>query len=443
MQIQKKEKLLIVDDSRFQRVVFREMLAEKFEILEAVDGKEYLEIIKKNGNNIDIVLLDLVMPNMDGFEVLRKRQTIKEFESIPVIALTTSNEISFQTEAFELGANDFIMKPVDARIAISRINNTLESVRHLKKVLEEQNSWKLKSQIDEMTHLFNKITTEKMVTSVLSEFPQKKQALIVVDIDNFKSVNDILGHKVGDHIICVVAGVLSSLFRNTDIIGRIGGDEFVVLMRNVPDYNVVTKKAAQLIDLFENKEGLSIPENISVSVGIAFSDDNDRTFSDLFSKSDQALYMSKKSGKACFSIYGMEYDNQNQTKEIILLSDSRNIVSTLEYALPNFGKIKNVKNLVQIDELFNTEKNVVAGIYIDTSELCENELEQFWNDIKKKKWIGKYPITAICKEGELKQMRYAVTTDGIYDMVLSPIDAGMIKRRVRKYIDEEKQRNKI
>ncbi|CCZ42746.1 diguanylate cyclase (GGDEF) domain [Clostridium sp. CAG:122] len=443
MKLQKKEKLLIVDDSRFQRVVFREMLAEKFEILEAVDGKECLEIIKKNGNNIDIVLLDLVMPNMDGFEVLRKRQTIKEFESIPVIALTTSNEISFQTEAFELGANDFIMKPVDARIAISRINNTLESVRHLKKVLEEQNSWKLKSQIDEMTHLFNKITTEKMVTSVLSEFPQKKQALIVVDIDNFKSVNDILGHKVGDHIICVVAGVLSSLFRNTDIIGRIGGDEFVVLMRNVPDYNVVTKKAAQLIDLFENKEGLSIPENISVSVGIAFSDDNDRTFSDLFSKSDQALYMSKKSGKACFSIYGMEYDNQNQTKEIILLSDSRNIVSTLEYALPNFVKIKNVKNLVQIDELFNTEKNVVAGIYIDTSELCENELEQFWNDIKKKKWIGKYPITAICKEGELKQMRYAVTTDGIYDMVLSPIDAGMIKRRVRKYIDEEKQRNKI
>lgn len=443
MKLQKKEKLLIVDDSRFQRVVFREMLAEKFEILEAVDGKECLEIIKKNGNNIDIVLLDLVMPNMDGFEVLRKRQTIKEFESIPVIALTTSNEISFQTEAFELGANDFIMKPVDARIAISRINNTLESVRHLKKVLEEQNSWKLKSQIDEMTYLFNKITTEKMVTSVLSEFPQKKQALIVVDIDNFKSVNDILGHKVGDHIICVVAGVLSSLFRNTDIIGRIGGDEFVVLMRNVPDYNVVTKKAAQLIDLFENKEGLSIPENISVSVGIAFSDDNDRTFSDLFSKSDQALYMSKKSGKACFSIYGMEYDNQNQTKEIILLSDSRNIVSTLEYALPNFVKIKNVKNLVQIDELFNTEKNVVAGIYIDTSELYENELEQFWNDIKKKKWIGKYPITAICKEGEIKQMRYAVTTDGIYDMVLSPIDAGMIKRRVRKYIDEEKQRNKI
>ena len=443
MKLQKKEKLLIVDDSRFQRVVFREMLAEKFEILEAVDGKECLEIIKKNGNNIDIVLLDLVMPNMDGFEVLRKRQTIKEFESIPVIALTTSNEISFQTEAFELGANDFIMKPVDARIAISRINNTLESVRYLKEVLEEQNSWKLKSQIDEMTHLFNKITTEKMVTSVLSEFSQKKQALIVVDIDNFKSVNDILGHKVGDHIICVVAGVLSSLFRNIDIIGRIGGDEFVVLMRNVPDYNVVTKKAAQLIDLFENKEGLSIPENISVSVGIAFSDDNDRTFSDLFSKSDQALYMSKKCGKACFSIYGMEYDNQNQIKEIILLSDSRNIASTLEYALPNFVKIKNVKNLVQIDELFNTEKNVVAGIYIDTSELYENELEQFWNDIKKKKWIGKYPITAICKEGEIKQMRYAVTTDGIYDMVLSPIDAGMIKRRVRKYIDEEKQRNKI
>lgn len=155
---------------------------------------------------------------------------------------------------------------MNARIAISQHQQYTGISKAFKGSFGRQNSWKLKSQIDEMTHLFNKITTEKMVTSVLSEFSQKKQALIVVDIDNFKSVNDILGHKVGDHIICVVAGVLSSLFRNIDIIGRIGGDEFVVLMRNVPDYNVVTKKAAQLIDLFENKEGLSIPENISVSV---------------------------------------------------------------------------------------------------------------------------------------------------------------------------------
>ena len=285
MKLQKKEKLLIVDDSRFQRVVFREMLAEKFEILEVVDGKECLEIIKKNGNNIDIVLLDLVMPNMDGFEVLRKRQTIKEFESIPVIALTTSNEISFQTEAFELGANDFIMKPVDARIAISRINNTLESVRHLKEVLEEQNSWKLKSQIDEMTHLFNKITTEKMVTSVLSEFSQKKQALIVVDIDNFKSVNDILGHKVGDHIICVVAGVLSSLFRNIDIIGRIGGDEFVVLYPEIKQ---------EEFEYFVSQLQKNAKEHqVNISYGVVWKEMCEN-LEDLLTEADKKMYEDKK-----------------------------------------------------------------------------------------------------------------------------------------------------
>ena len=303
MEIQKKEKLLLVDDSKFQRVVLRAMLSEYFDIIEANDGAECLEIIKNKADDIDIVLLDLVMPEVDGFEVLRRRQRMVKFREMPVIVLTTSDDISFQTEAFELGANDFIIKPVDARIAISRINNTLESVRHLKKVLEEQNSWRIKAQIDDMTHLFNKVTTEDMVTQVLCEQPKKEHALIVVDIDNFKSVNDILGHKVGDHIICVVASVLSSLFRNTDIIGRIGGDEFVVLMRDIPDQKVVAEKAKQLVETFKYKENLTIPENISVSVGIAFSEEWDSSFAELFTKSDEALYMSKKAGKACYSIF--------------------------------------------------------------------------------------------------------------------------------------------
>lgn len=441
MEVQKKEKLLIVDDSKFQRAVLRAMLAEHFDIIEATNGAECLEIIQKKGSHIDVVLLDLVMPDIDGFEVLRCRQKMAKFKEIPVIVLTTSDDISFQTDAFELGANDFIIKPVDARIAITRINNTLEAVRHLRKVLEEQNSWKLKSQIDEMTHLFNKTTTEEMVKEVLCEMPQKEHALIVVDIDNFKSVNDILGHKVGDHIICVVAGVLSSLFRNTDIIGRIGGDEFVVLMRDVPNQNAVTEKAKQLVDIFKHKENLSIPENISVSVGIAFSEESDKAFAELFSKSDQALYISKKCGKACFSVYGMEYEVSDKSREVVLMSGSRNIASTLEYALPSTVRINIVKKLSEIDEQIDVEHHNITGIYIDTSEMNQDELEIFWDDIKKQKWFGNYPVTAICKEGDMKQMRYAVLTEGINDMVLAPIEASVIKRRVQEYIKAEKQKD--
>ena len=175
-------------------------------------------ILEKSSHLIDLVLLDLVMPGIDGFEVLRRRQTMDAFKDIPVIVLTSSNSIEFQTEAFELGADEFIIKPVDARIALSRVNNTLGVKSRLQSSLDEQNVWKIKSQIDEMTRLFNKVTIANLVTETLTNAPSALHALMVIDIDNFKSANDIYGHTVGDHIICVIAGVISSQFRNTDFV---------------------------------------------------------------------------------------------------------------------------------------------------------------------------------------------------------------------------------
>ena len=254
-------------------------------------------IIEKSSHLIDLVLLDLVMPGIDGFEVLRRRQTMDAFKDIPVIVLTSSNSIEFQTEAFELGADEFIIKPVDARIALSRINNTLVVKRRLQNSLDAQNLWKVKSQIDEMTSLFNKMTIENLVSETLTNAPSALHALMVIDIDNFKSANDIYGHTVGDHIICVIAGVISSQFRNTDFVGRIGGDEFVVLMPDIPAKEVAFEKAESLIQIILKKEGLSIPDNISISIGLAFSDSEDKTYASFFGKADQALYVSKKSGK--------------------------------------------------------------------------------------------------------------------------------------------------
>lgn len=196
------------------------MLGDHFHLEEATSGEECLTILEKSGHLIDFVLLDLVMPDIDGFEVLRRRQEMELFKDIPVIVLTSSNSIEFQTEAFELGADEFIIKPVDARIALSRINNTLGVKRRLQNSLDEQNVWKVKSPIDEMTSLFNKMTIEHLVSKTLTDTPSSLHALMVIDIDNFKSVNDIYGHTVGDHIISVIAGVISSQFRNTDFVGR-------------------------------------------------------------------------------------------------------------------------------------------------------------------------------------------------------------------------------
>ncbi len=267
-------------------------------------------ILEKSSHLIDLVLLDLVMPGIDGFEVLRRRQTMDAFKDIPVIVLTSSNSIEFQ--------------------------------------------------IDEMTSLFNKMTIENLVSETLTNAPSALHALMVIDIDNFKSANDIYGHTVGDHIICVIAGVISSQFRNTDFVGRIGGDEFVVLMPDIPAKEVAFEKAESLIQIILKKEGLSIPDNISISIGLAFSDSEDKTYASFFGKADQALYVSKKSGKF--------------------------IWDTVKDANPN--------------------------------HVC--------------------PVIAICREGSLDQIQTAVSSKIIDDLLFSPLEVSVSKRRIKASIHPDK-----
>lgn len=310
MNLQKKETLLIVDDSKFQRAIIKEMLGEHFRLEEATSGEECLMILEKSSHLIDLVLLDLVMPGIDGFEVLRRRQTMDAFKDIPVIVLTSSNSIEFQ--------------------------------------------------IDKMTSLFNKMTIENLVSETLTNAPSALHALMVIDIDNFKSANDIYGHTVGDHIICVIAGVISSQFRNTDFVGRIGGDEFVVLMPDIPAKEVAFEKAESLIQIILKKEGLSIPDNISISIGLAFSDSEDKTYASFFGKADQALYVSKKSGKF--------------------------IWDTVKDANPN--------------------------------HVC--------------------PVIAICREGSLDQIQTAVSSEIIDDLLFSPLEVSVLKRRIKASIHPDK-----
>ena len=234
------------------------------------------------------------------------------FKDTPVIVLTNTESVSSQSEAFALGADEFIIKPVDTRIALTRINNTLGVKRRLQNSRDAQKAWKTKSQIDEMTSLFNKMTVEKLITKTLTEHEDGLHALMVIDIDNFKSVNDVYGHTMGDHVISVIAGVISSQFRSTDYVGRVGGDEFAVLMGDIPSKEIALIKAENLVNLVKYKENLSIPENISISVGIAFSDPEDHCYYDLSAKADQALYVSKKSGKGRYSVFGEENQTPDQ-----------------------------------------------------------------------------------------------------------------------------------
>ncbi len=162
-----------------------------------------------------------------------------------------------------------------------------------------------KAELDPLTKLLNKEEAEERIEKYLSEHTHKtKSALFIIDIDNFKRVNDTLGHQFGDSVLKDIAQKIKGIFRKDDIIGRLGGDEFVVLMQDISAESVIKDKADSLTDAFRHTfSGDKNEYKISASIGIAVCPDHGTSFNELYPLADSALYNSKKRGKDCYTVY--------------------------------------------------------------------------------------------------------------------------------------------
>lgn len=439
---QKKETLLIVDDSKLQRVVLMQALKDAFELIEATSGEECLELVERGETQIDLVLLDLVMPGIDGFEVLRRRALSPKFAGIPVVVLTTSDDNETQVEAFRLGAREFLNKPIKPEIAVSRINNVLESQRRLNVMLKEQEELKVKAEIDEMTKLLNKATAEKMAKQILEEYPDENHAILMIDIDNFKNVNDSLGHDVGDHVISVVAGIISMQFGGSDIVGRIGGDEFMVFMKNVKDREDARRKAQNIVDAFCKKENLSIPDCVSVSIGMAFSDESGIGYEPLFKKADEALYVSKEKGKSCYTEYSkIGQITFEDSHTILVWTKCRNLLSTIELIFRQPLQVESVSSIEELCDLYQKKKQQTIAIYVDVSETLDDG-EEMWKLLSNQPWAKSMTIVAVCHEGNMSQVKNSVLAGLAADLLFAPLEQGQLKRRLREYQKHKKETEK-
>ncbi len=439
---QKKETLLIVDDSKLQRVVLMQALKDAFELIEATSGEECLELVERGEAQIDLVLLDLVMPGIDGFEVLRRRALSPKFAGIPVVVLTTSDDNETQVEAFRLGAREFLNKPVKPEIAVSRINNVLESQRRLNVMLKEQEELKVKAEIDEMTKLLNKATAEKMAKQILEEYPDENHAILMIDIDNFKNVNDSLGHDVGDHVISVVAGIISMQFGGSDIVGRIGGDEFMVFMKDVKDREDARRKAQNIVDALCKKENLSIPDCVSVSIGMAFSDESGIEYEPLFKKADEALYVSKEKGKSCYTEYSkIGQITFEDSHTILVWTKCRNLLSTIELIFRQPLQVESVSSIEELCDLYQKKKQQTIAIYVDVSETLDDG-EEMWKLLSNQPWAKSMTIVAVCHEGNMSQVKNSVLAGLAADLLFAPLEQGQLKRRLREYQKHKKETEK-
>ncbi len=169
---------------------------------------------------------------------------------------------------------------------------------HEQKLLEE------KSRIDLLTGCYNKISAEQIISNKLLTGKDKDHALFIIDIDNFKAVNDNLGHFFGDEVLKEVSGNLKSSFRNHDVIARIGGDEFVVFIENITNSKLIKEKATRIVEAFNRTySGEYKDYSISGSVGIAFYPNSGSSYDDLYKAADKALYQAKLAGKNRYVIY--------------------------------------------------------------------------------------------------------------------------------------------
>ncbi len=157
------------------------------------------------------------------------------------------------------------------------------------------------AEIDEMTGLYNRNATMKQIQKVLESDSDSIHVLMMVDVDNFKHLNDTLGHRTGDEFLIAFSNALKSCFREGDIVGRIGGDEFFVLMRGVSGVEAVRNKATSIMSSVQNVCSAYPSAGLSASVGVSFYPKNGRTIESLYSRADSALYQAKRKGKNQYS----------------------------------------------------------------------------------------------------------------------------------------------
>lgn len=293
MDLGRKQRILIVDDVRLNTKILESALGDEYELSIASNGKEALAMVRTEMP--DLILLDIIMPEMDGYEVCAELQRNEKTRDIPIIFLTALEGDENEAYGLELGAMDYIRKPFNVPVVKAKIRNHLE-LKKYKDLLKRD------IRIDGLTRVanrrrFDEAFEEEKGRSIRSGNPL---SILMIDIDLFKAYNDAYGHLQGDDVLRLVAKTLEkSLRRPGDLLARWGGEEFVALL---PDtdmdgaYIVAEQLRKAILGIVHEQS--SIKRVITVSIGAATSVPGDQSsYRNLLQWADEAMYRAKDLGR--------------------------------------------------------------------------------------------------------------------------------------------------
>ena len=309
--------ILIVDDEQVVHKILKLHLASKgYHLLSASSGPQALTILESN--DVDLVLLDIMMPRMTGYEVCRTIRETNSREELPVIFLSAKDRSRDRVASFDEGGNDYLIKPISRNELLVRIDTQLELL-HERQTIQSLNE-DLETQVAERTQELNaaKVQAEELArTDVLSGMNNRRAffeysdlihtqavrynhpySILMLDIDHFKKINDTHGHNIGDLAIKATADTISSILRAVDVSGRIGGEEFAIIL---PQTQVVHAEtiANRLRNLVSQ---ITVPANgtevaFTVSIGVTKNHDREASINDVLERADTALYEAKTQGR--------------------------------------------------------------------------------------------------------------------------------------------------
>lgn len=295
-----KSKILIVEDNIGDFEFLKNSLkGENCLVMHAPTGHEAFALLERNMP--DLIVLDIVLPDIDGFEICKRIRQEGRFEFLPILFFTSSANMDNKLLGLQLGATDFLSKECDPRELILRIKNLL----HSKKMFDEMVRLSI---IDGLTHVYNRRYFQHRL---IDEFERSKRykhdfCCMIIDIDHFKKINDSRGHPVGDSVIKKIAAILRRNTRGADVLCRYGGDEFGMLLpeTNFKGAFVTAERIRRVVEKAEfgdSKSSLSI----TLSCGISSLVENGAmNMEELLTQADVALYQAKKAGRNRISFYG-------------------------------------------------------------------------------------------------------------------------------------------
>jgi len=293
-------KVLVVEDSPTQAQMVRLILQNAgYEVVLASDGAQGFEFF--NTVKPDLVLLDVNLPTMSGFEVCQAIKTSDTERFTPVIILTTHGDVESKVKGLDLGADDYLPKPFDTAELLARARAMLRIKRLEDRILKV-------SITDELTGLYNRRFFMKRMIEELASAQRysRNVGLVIFDIDHFKSVNDSFGHQFGDLVLSDVGRILEDTARKGDVPARYGGEEFVMIVREAD--TVLARSVAERLrtavaeKMWRNEDKET---RITVSSGVAAYPESvdDPTTDAILRAADKALYAAKGRGRNRTEVY--------------------------------------------------------------------------------------------------------------------------------------------